>query len=107
MSAMTATRSPPNDKTWGLDRLDGALDSHYGPWLGGATGRGVRAYVIDSGIQATHREFADADSSAPPRVTCGKNFRANLGEDCGDEWGHGTHAAALIGASYVLVSTRC
>jgi len=95
-------------KTWGLDRLDGALDLNYSTsLLGGATGAGVRAYVIDSGIQLTHDEFTSdlysnnattATTNNSTRVTCGKNFRADLGEDCNDEWGHGTFAAALIGA---------
>jgi len=95
-------------KTWGIDRIDGDLDSvyRYGNW----TGAGVRAYVIDSGIQASHHEFrfdtttnTNHDETAS-RVTCGRNFRANLGEDCEDEWGHGTHTAAVIGTHEAVQS---
>lgn len=109
------TSSSTNDpqKTWGLDRLDGALDLNYSSnFLAGATGAGVRAYIIDSGIQSTHYEFtnylinntnATTKTKNRTRVTCGKNFRADLGEDCNDEWGHGTFAAALIGACLLSV----
>jgi len=55
------------------------------------TGSGVHAYVIDTGIRPTHREFggrasADADFSAAP----------NGGIDCN---GHGTHVAGTIGGA--------
>jgi len=86
------------EKTWGIDRIDGAIDSVYDSG-NNRTGAGVRAYVIDSGIQSTHVEFRSSNdpTTATSRVTCGKNFRSDLGESCEDEWGHGTHAAALIG----------
>jgi subtilisin family serine protease len=65
------------------------------------TGAGVKAYIIDSGIQSMHGEFTSvaADGSVTSRVTCGKNFREDLGEDCEDDWGHGTHVAGLLGGN--------
>ena len=42
---------------WGLDRIDGVDDNSYddGDLTGGGTG--VRVYVVDTGIQASHQDF--------------------------------------------------
>ena len=53
VSASATQRNPP----WGLDRIDqrsNALDSAY-TYL--ATGAGVHAYIIDTGLRTTHQEF--------------------------------------------------
>ncbi|MDT7729460.1 MAG: hypothetical protein QOI21_6036 [Actinomycetota bacterium] len=78
----------PNPPTWGLDRVDqrkGVDQSyHY------ETGAGqVTAYVIDSGIDATHPEFEG-------RVEQGVNI-ADGSNDTSDVNGHGTHIAGIIG----------
>ncbi len=75
------------DATWGLDRIDQrsrSLDGIYGYT---ATGAGVTAYVIDTGIRLTHVEFDG-------RASTGWNAFAELGDECN---GHGTHVAATIG----------
>jgi Subtilase family len=84
---------------WGIDRIDGKLDNTYHYDL---TGKGVRVYVIDSGIRFNHVEFrrnpSEIEGDIPKsRARCGRNFRKRMGEDCLDNWGHGTHVAALIG----------
>ncbi|MEM1043189.1 MAG: S8 family serine peptidase [Bacteroidota bacterium] len=76
--------------TWGLDRINArsGLDNQYG-WR--ASGEGVTAYVIDTGINLSHNEFED-------RASYGYDFRDNdaVAEDCN---GHGTHVAGTVGGA--------
>jgi subtilisin family serine protease len=76
---------------WGLDRLDTRsllLDKFYNYVQ---TGTSVRAYVIDTGIRATHTEFSG-------RMLAGYSAIADgLGtDDCN---GHGTHVAGTVGGT--------
>jgi subtilisin family serine protease len=75
---------------WGLDRLDQRsprLDGHYSP---PARGVGVTAYVIDTGIRLSHRDFDGRAVSGYDAVDGGS------ADDCN---GHGTHVAGTIGGT--------
>ncbi|MEO3819284.1 S8 family serine peptidase [Plantactinospora sp. B24E8] len=59
-------------------------------WQSGQTGRGVRVAVLDTGIDATHPDFAG-------RIAEVQNFTDD--PDVDDVDGHGTHVASIVAGS--------
>ena len=77
--------------TWGFDRIDQRDLPLNGTYTYTPTGTGVKVYIIDTGIRATHTQFAG-------RVIAG--FTAiNDGLGSNDGNGHGTHVAGTVGGS--------
>jgi subtilisin family serine protease len=75
--------------TWGIDRIDQRALPLSGSFTYTSTGAGVKAYIIDTGIHATHSEFGS-------RVLQGRDTvdGALPAADCN---GHGTHVAGTVG----------
>jgi aqualysin 1 len=87
MTASVTQNNPP----WGLDRVgqrDLPLNQVYSYT---ATGSGVNAYIIDTGIRITHTQFGGRASVGFDAVGDGQN-----GNDCN---GHGTHVSGTVGGS--------
>ena len=86
--------------TWGLDRIDqvGALDPQYTLYNYNYTGAGVHAFIIDTGIRATHSDFKQSTPPFASRVLTGRNFVNGANDTNTDDCnGHGTHVAGTVG----------
>jgi subtilisin family serine protease len=85
---VASLQTQDNAPYW-LDRIDQfalPLNNQY-QFEGTETGVGVRAYIVDTGIRATHQEFGG-------RVVAGFSV-INDGRGTDDCNGHGTHVGAL------------
>ena len=81
--------------SWGLDRIDQHVLPLDGNYSWNSSGAGVRVYIIDTGIQSAHEQFAG-------RVLSGYSALGdNITEDCN---GHGTHVAGTVGGSTMGVA---
>jgi hypothetical protein len=83
----TAIQTNP---VWGLDRIDQKSVPLNNSYTYNVTGAGVKVYVIDTGILATHDEFGGRVISGYSPISGGSTVDCN---------GHGTHVAGTIGGS--------
>lgn len=87
---ITGTQRNPD---WGLDRIDQRSRALSGTFRPTDDGSSVHAYVIDTGVRISHRQFRG-------RASYGYDFVGGdrTASDCN---GHGTHVAGTIaGATY-------
>ncbi|MEU9097601.1 S8 family serine peptidase [Streptomyces sp. NPDC048361] len=78
-----------NPPSWGLDRIDQTGTAGDGKYTyPAAAGDGVTAYVIDTGVRITHKDFGG-------RASYGFNAVDN-NDKADDGNGHGTHVAGTI-----------
>lgn len=92
-----------NPANWGISRISAQRD-----WVGswspsptnpnppynydkGASGQGVYAFVLDTGIECSNKDFTDS-------CLHGKSFVKNEPDD-GDYQGHGTHCSSILGGT--------
>ncbi|MGH9285066.1 MAG: S8 family peptidase, partial [Acidimicrobiales bacterium] len=79
--------------TWGLDRIDQRNRPVNGTFVYTRTGAGVTAYIIDTGIRASHQDFGG-------RAPATRGYDAIDGtlpaDDCN---GHGSHVAGTVGGA--------
>jgi aqualysin 1 len=82
------TQSPA---TWGLDRIDQRDLPLSNSYTYEATGAGVTAYIIDTGILTSHSEFGGRATGGYTAIDDGRGTT-----DC---HGHGTHVAGTVGGA--------
>ncbi|HEX6198944.1 MAG TPA: S8 family peptidase, partial [Thermoanaerobaculia bacterium] len=87
--SINATQNNP--PSWGLDRVDQRNLPLSNSYTFNFDGTGVHAYIIDTGIRASHNDFGGRASADFDAVGDGQN-----GNDCN---GHGTHVAGTVGSA--------
>jgi subtilisin family serine protease len=90
---------------WSLDRESALAATHRSPfpldnareWAwGGATGKGVRVCIIDSGIDGTHPAVGGVDRAVYIQLEADGETTTVHDDEEGDLFGHGTACAGII-----------
>lgn len=80
-----------NNATWGIDRIDQVSLPLNQTYVYSTTASNVNAYIIDTGIRASHNEFSGRVGNGYDAVGDG-----NGTNDC---QGHGTHVSGTVGGT--------
>ncbi|MET8329354.1 S8 family peptidase [Streptomyces sp. NPDC005181] len=86
-----ASRFAVTAASWGLDRIDQRKLPLDNAFKTVATGKGVTAYIVDTGIDTKHSQFGGRATIGFDAVVDGR-----FGKDCN---GHGTHVAGTVGGA--------
>ncbi|MFC3503476.1 S8 family serine peptidase [Micromonospora krabiensis] len=91
VAIFSATDTQSNPPSWGLDRIDQSSPKRDNSYTYPATGHGVTAYILDTGIDIAHADFQG-------RARYGRDTIDNddVAQDCD---GHGTHVAGTVGGT--------
>ena len=80
-----------NNPTWGLDRIDQRALPLNSAYQYDVNASNVHAYIIDTGIRASHNDFGGRVRSGYTAI--------NDGNGTNDCQGHGTHVAGTVGGA--------
>lgn len=89
--AEVTTTATQSGATWGLDRVDQRSLPLNGTYVYDYTASNVRAYIVDTGILASHSDFGGRVLSGYTAINDGRGTT-----DCN---GHGTHVAGTVGGA--------
>lgn len=90
-AVMTMSATTQSPATWGLDRIDQRALPLSNSYSYDASGAGVHAYIIDTGILSSHVDFGGRVGSGFTAITDGLGTT-----DCN---GHGTHVSGTVGGT--------